>query len=155
MFYPIIESDDFPEEYCSALDSKRRNCRLIDAHIPPKQLKLVREYSRHLNADLVKRRAINSIVTLGFYNKGMNEDDIMQDVVDALCTLNDNDVEKSLRYKTKKAHQLNTDELPGNLTYTARSELTIIDKTTGEVYSHNSMSKNEFQRDFTNEKDNG
>jgi len=128
-----------------------RSCKLVDIHVPPKQLKLVREYSRHLNADLVKRRAINSIVTLGFYNKGMNEDDIMQDVVDALCTLNDNDVEKALRYKTKKAQQLNTDELPGSLTYIARSELTIIDKTTGEVYSHNSMSKNEFQGDFTNE----
>jgi hypothetical protein len=128
-----------------------RSCKLLDVHIPPKQLKLVREYSRHLNADLVKRRAINSIVTLGFYNKGMNDDDIMQDVVDALCTLNDNDVEKALRYKTKKAQQLNTDELLGNLTNTVRSELSIIDKTTGEVYSHNSMSKNEFQGDFTNE----
>lgn len=82
---------------------------------------------------------------MGFYNKGMNEDDIMQDVVDALCTLSVNDVEKVLRYKTKKAQQLNTDELLGNLTNTVKSELTIIDKTTCEVYSHNSMNKMNFK----------
>lgn len=122
-------------ELCSFWKSLR-SCKLVDVHIPPKQLKLVREYNRKLNGDLVKRRAINSIVTLGFYMKGMNDDNLMQDVVDALCTLNDNDVEKALRYKTKKAQQLNADELLGNLTNTVKSDFSIVDKATGEVYSH-------------------
>lgn len=138
MVEPAGDENKSRRELCSFWKSLR-SCKLVDVHIPPKHLKLVREYSRKLNGDLVKRRAINSIVTLGFYNKGINEDNLMQDVVDALCTLNDNDIEKALRYKTKKAQQLNTDELPGNLTGTAKSEFSIIDKTTGEIYSHDIM----------------
>lgn len=138
MVEPVGDENKSRRELCSFWKSLR-SCKLVDVHIPPKHLKLVREYSRKLNGDLVKRRAINSIVTLGFYNKGINEDNLMQDVVDALCTLNDNDIEKALRYKTKKAQQLNTDELPGNLTGTAKSEFSIIDKTTGEIYSHDIM----------------
>lgn len=73
--------------------------RLIDVKLPPKQLKLIREYSRNLNADLVKTRAINSVIIYGMYRKGINDDEIIQDVMDALCTMNDNDVQKALRYK--------------------------------------------------------
>lgn len=135
MVEPTGDENKSRRELCAFWKSLR-SCKLVDVHIPPKHLKLVREYSRKLNGDLVKRRAINSIVTLGFYNKGINDDGLMQDVVDALCTLNDNDVEKALRYKTKKAQQLNADELPGSLTSAVRSEFSIIDKTTGEVYSH-------------------
>lgn len=94
---------------------------------------------------------INTYRLLYLSDRHYQKSCIMQDVVNALCTLNDNDVEKALRYKTKKAQQLNRDEQLGNLTNIVRSELSIIDKTTGEVYSHNSMSKNEFQGDFTNE----
>lgn len=125
-------------EPCSFWKSLR-SCKLVDVHIPPKQLKLVREYSRKLNGDLVKRRAINSIVTLSFYNKGINDDNLMQDVVDALCTLNDNDIEKALRYKTKKAQQLNSGELLGTINSIANAEISIIDKSTGEIYSHDIM----------------
>lgn len=113
-----------------------RSCKLVDVHLPPKQLKLVRDYSRKLNADLVKTRAINSIVTLGFYRKGINDDDIMKDVVDALCTMNDNDMEKALRYKNKKAQQLNGVELPGNEDSTVTYNFDLVDRFTGEIYTH-------------------
>ena len=135
MVEPTGDINKSRRELCSFWKSLK-SCKLVDVHIPPKQLKLVREYNRKLNGDLVKRRAINSIINLGFYTKGLNEDNLMQDVVDALCTLNDNDVEKALLYKNKKAQQLNADELLGNLTNTVKSDFSIIDKSTGEVYSH-------------------
>lgn len=115
-----------------------RSCKMVDVHIPPKQLKLVRDYSRKLNADLVKTRAINSIVTYGFYQKGINDDDVMKDVVDALCTMNDNDMQKALRYKKKRAQQLNADELPGCLDSTVVYNFDVVDRCTGEIYTHDS-----------------
>lgn len=114
-----------------------RSCKPVDVHLSGKNLKLTRDYSRKLNADLVKTRAINSIVTYGFYRKGINEDGIMQDVVDALCTMNDNDMEKAIRYKSKKARQLNADELPGKVDFADTYNFDIVDRITGEVYNHN------------------
>jgi len=122
-----------------------RSCRLVDVYIPPKQLKLVRNYSRTLNADLVKTRAINSLVTYGFYRKGLNNDDVMQDMLDALCTMNDNDMEKALRYKNKKAQQLNVSELPGNLNSAAMYNFDIIDRNTGEVYCYDNTCESVLQ----------
>lgn len=116
-----------------------RSCRLIDVKLPPKQLKLIREYSRNLNADLVKTRAINSIVTYGLYRKGINEDDVLQDVVDALCTMNDNDMQKALRYKNKKARQLNASELPGSTDFTDVYRFDLVDRYTGEIYSNSNI----------------
>lgn len=116
-----------------------RSCKMVDVHIPPKQLRLVREYSRKLNADLVKTRAVNSIVTYGFYQKGINNDDIMKDVVDALCRLNDNDIQKAVRYKNKRARQLNANELSGTLENTPVNAFELIDRNTGEIYSYDNM----------------
>ena len=125
-----------------------RSCRLIDMKLPPKQLKLVREYSRKLNADLVKTRAINSMVTYGFYQKGINDDDIMKDVMDVLCTMNDNDMQKALRYKSKRARQLNGKELPSHMDSTGMYRFGIIDQVTGEIYCHDSTFDSDLQGDF-------
>lgn len=114
-----------------------RSCRLVDVKLTPKQLKLVREYSRNLNADLVKTRAINSIVNYGFYRKGVNDDGIMKDITDALCTMNDNDMQKALRYKNKKARQLNGQELAGHTEFTETRRFSIVDMVTGEFYGNN------------------
>lgn len=122
-----------------------RSCKLVDVHLPPKHLKLVRDYSRNLNAQLVKTRAINSIVTYGFYQKGINNDSIMKDMADALCTLNDNDVEKALRYKNKKSQQLNRNELPGTLDSTVVYNYDIVDRATGEIYTNDSTEAMERQ----------
>lgn len=109
-----------------------RSTRLVDVKLPPKQLKLIREYSRNLNADMVKTRAINSVITYGMYRKGINDDEIIQDVMDALCTMNDNDVQKALRYKKKKARQFNGSELPGHSEFTDAYRYGIVDMVTGE-----------------------
>lgn len=122
-----------------------RSCRLVDVHIPPKQLKLIRTYTRKLNGDLIKARALNSVVMYGFYMKGINNDDVMQDVVDALCRMNDNDMQKVIRYKNKKSRQLNACELPGNVETISDYAFDLVDHDTGEIYSHNSMATNENQ----------
>ena len=138
------DSNKSRRELCGFWKSLR-SCRLVDMKLTPKQLKLVREYSRNLNAELVKTRAINSIVNFGFYRKGMNEDGIMQDVMDALCTMNDNDMEKALRYKQKKARQFNEGELTGHTEFTEAYRYGIVDMVTGEFYHHNSTSPEEKQ----------
>lgn len=122
-----------------------RSCRLIDVHIPPKHLKLIRTYTRKLNGDLVKARALNSVVMYGFYMKGINDDTIMQDVVDALCRMNDNDMQKVIRYKNKKSRQFNSHELPGSVETISDYAFDLVDHDTGEIYSHNSMKDSENQ----------
>lgn len=107
-----------------------RSCRQVDVKLPPKELKLVREYHSKLNAEVVKTRTLNNIITLGMYHKGINNDEIMQDVIDAICTINDNDVQKALRYKNKKSRKLNSEELPG-LQEKILRDLSIIDESTG------------------------
>ena len=128
-----------------------RSCRIVDMKLLPDELKLVRTYSRRLNAELVKTRALNSIVTYNLYQKGINDDEIMQDVVDALCTLNDNDIEKALRYKTKKAQQLNAEELPGYTDYVSSYNFGIINHDTGEIYGYNNMDFPDVQGGVVNE----
>lgn len=119
--------------------SALRSCRLVDVLIPPKQLKLVREYNRKLNSDLVKSRAINSTVTYGLYTKGINEDAIIKDVMDALLRMNDNDIQKALRYKKKRARQLNHSELSGTINEIVMNDFGIINQTTGEIYDYDSI----------------
>lgn len=136
MVQPSGDSNKSRRDYCGFWKALR-SCRCIDVKLPPKHLKFAREYVHQLNAEVVKTRAMNSIMTFGFYNKGINDDCLMQDVVDALCTLNDNDMEKALRYKKKKAQQLNRHELLGNTTSTLQGNYDIISRDTGEVYSYN------------------
>ena len=128
-----------------------RSCRLVDMKVPPKQLKLVREYSRKLNADLVKTRAINSMVTYGFYQKGINNDDILEDVLEVLCTMNDNDMQKAIRYKNKRAQQFNAKELSGHVDSTGMNPFGIVNQVTGEIYVHNSMFHSDLQGGAFNE----
>jgi hypothetical protein len=129
-----------------------RSCKMVDVLIPPKQLRLIREYNNKLNAELVKTRAINSVVTYGFYNKGINDDDIMQDVVDALCRMNDNDMQKAIRYKRKKAQQLNSRELVGFLNDDASAfSFDLVDTESGVYYSHNNTPAENLQEVNKNE----
>lgn len=116
-----------------------RSCKLVDVHMSKRNIKLTRDYSRVLNAELVKTRAINSAVNYGLYMKGINDDCIMKDVMDALLRMNDNDMEKALRYKEKRTRQLNEDELPGSLESPAMHDFGLVDNVTGEIYDYNSI----------------
>lgn len=88
-----------------------RSTKMVDVLIPPVQLPFIRQYNRKLSSDVMKQQLINKAVMLSFYNKGINEDSPAQDAMDAVLTLNDNDVKRAVRYKQKKSRQLSSKEL--------------------------------------------
>ena len=122
-----------------------RNCRLIDVHKMPKHLKFVRQYNRNLNGDLVKTRAINSMVSYGLYTKGLNSDDVMKDAMDTLCRMNDNDVQKALRYKKKRTRQLNRSELSGSMENVVMHDFALVSTSTGEIYEYDTINADFWQ----------
>ena len=108
-----------------------RSCRMIDVNVRPKDVKLIRQYCRQLNSDIMKKRVINAAVTLGIYTRGINNDNVVQDCVEALCQLNDND--NANRYKQKKARQFNSSELADTYVSSVTHEYQIVNINTGEV----------------------
>ena len=110
-----------------------RSCRMIDVNVRPKDVKLIRQYCRQLNSDIMKKRVINAAVTLGIYTRGINNDNVVQDCVEALCQLNDNDIHDANRYKQKKVRQFNSSELADTYVSSVIREYQIVNINTGEV----------------------
>ena len=110
-----------------------RSCKMIDVNVRPKDVKLIRQYCRRLNSDMMKKRVINAAVTLGIYTRGINNDNVVQDCVEALCQLNDNDIHDANRYKQKKARQFNSSELADTYVSSVTHEYQIVNINTGEV----------------------
>lgn len=110
-----------------------RSCRMIDVNVRPKDVKLIRQYCRQLNSDIMKKRVINAAVTLGIYTRGINNDNVVQDCVEALCQLNDNDIHDANRYKQKKARQFNSSELADTYVSSVTHEYQIVNINTGEA----------------------
>ena len=110
-----------------------RSCKMIDVNVRPKDVKLIRQYCRQLNSDIMKKRVINAAVTLGIYTRGINNDNVVQDCVEALCQLNDNDIHDANRYKQKKARQFNSSELADTYVSSVTHEYQIVNINTGEV----------------------
>lgn len=103
-------------------------CRL------PEQLCLIREYNRKLNSEAMKRTLLNKAVVYGFYVKGLNEDSVMSDCMQALLRLNDNDIKAAMGYKQKKSRQFNPAELAGTIQESAACRFVLLDRETGEIY---------------------
>ena len=110
-----------------------RSCRMIDVNVRPKDVKLIRQYCRQLNSDIMKKRVINAAVTLGIYTRGINNDNVVQDCVEALCQLNDNDIHDAFRYKKKKARQFNASELAETYVSNDTHEYQVVNINTGEL----------------------
>lgn len=112
-----------------------RNTKLVDVVIPPDELKLYRDYSRQLNSEMVKARAVNGIITHGLYENGLNDRPVFDDVIDFLVRLNDNDIQRMRQYKYKKKRLLNSTELSDKpLCRRPGGRYLIIDNETGEVF---------------------
>ena len=109
---PNSDQNKSRRDYVAFWESLRRT-KMIDTKLPNNKLKLVREYNRHLCKDVVKKRMLNSAITLGFYTRGMNDDDVLLDCTEALLRLNDNDIQSMKKSKIKKSRQYNADELSG------------------------------------------
>ena len=87
----------------------------------------------------MKKRVINSAVTLGIYLRGVNEDNPMQDCFEALLRMNDNDMEEAFRYKGKKIRQFNADELAGVYEGAPLHGFEVVRTDTGDVYDNNAL----------------
>ena len=76
---------------------------------------------------------------MGFYNKGINEDVPLQDAIQAVFTMNDNDMEMAMRYKQKKSRQYSDDELSGLRTNYTSCNYMLVNESTGEIYNNDSI----------------
>lgn len=112
-----------------------RSCKLTDTFIPEEDRSLVRTYTRKLNSEVVKSRAVKAAITYGIYVRGINSDDPLTDCIEALCMLNDNDLHDAYNYKTKKVRQFNANELTDTMENAVKrsSNLMLIDKDTGDI----------------------
>ena len=106
---------------------------MVDVNVSTKDVKLIRQYCRNLNSEIMKKRVINAAVTLGIYTRGINQDSIVQDCVEALCQLNDNDIHDAFRFKQKKARQFNASELAETYVSDVMHQYQIVNINTGEV----------------------
>jgi hypothetical protein len=130
----VNDSNKSRRDYC-AFWKALRSCKLTDCFVPEDDLSLVRIYCRKLNSEVVKSRAIKAAVTYGIYTKGINDNDPMQDCIEALCMMNDNDMQDALRFKHKKVRQFNADELTDTMKdcLYRPNNLTVIDKESGDI----------------------
>lgn len=128
------DSNKSRRDYC-AFWKALRSCKLTDCFVPEEDLSLVRTYARKLNSEVVKSRAIKAAVTYGIYTKGINDSNPLQDCIEALCMMNDNDMEDALRFKNKKVRQFNQDELADVMESALHrpNNLMIIDKDSGDI----------------------
>lgn len=66
-------------------------------------VKLIREYQKTCSATLLKKRITNAVSTYSLYVHGDDvQNDIYNDALDYMATLNESDIEKSVDYKRKK-----------------------------------------------------
>ena len=74
-----------------------------------------RDYSREHSIELVKNSFVNKAVTLGIYTHGLDyKENIQTTIADNLCLLNDNDVKRAERYRSKVLTRLNKNDLEGD-----------------------------------------
>lgn len=132
---PAGDTNKSRRDYCGFWRALR-STKLIDVKLLPEQLRLVRDYHRQLNKDAMKKSLLNKVVTYGIYTKGINEDGVMKDAMDALLKMNDNDLVDALRYKKKKARQFNPNELAGIVEDNAAHDFILFDKSTGAFYDN-------------------
>lgn len=139
-YIPGVNDSNKSRRECCAFWKALQSCRIDDCFIPEDERVLVRTYTRKLNSEVVKSRAIKAAVTYGIYTRGINNDNPMQDCIEALCMMNDNDMQDALRFKEKKIRQFNGDELTDTMENALKrpNNIIVIDSNSGEIYNYNS-----------------
>lgn len=112
--------------------NRLRNTKQIDVSSSNNRVKLIRDYARNLDKELVKKRMCNSVVTFSLYCKGINEDKIQDDILGSIVRLNDNDIESMKRFKTKKSKLLNNQNFADMLD-DVQCTVGLIDMESGEL----------------------
>lgn len=111
---------------------KLRKCKIVDSVVPPSSVEIVRTYKTNLSADLVKRKAINSISTYNVYKQNNNVN-IYNDLIDFIGSLNDNDLYQMRIYKNKKAQLLQNEIEAIKPNRTKYNTLGIVDINSGQL----------------------
>lgn len=138
-YVPGVNDSNKSRRECCAFWKALQSCRIDDCFLPEDERVLVRTYTRKLNSEVVKSRAIKAAVTYGIYTRGINQDDPMQDCIEALCMMNDNDIQDALRFKHKKIRQFNEGELADTMKNVIKrpNNIIVIDSDSGEIYNYN------------------
>lgn len=145
----MIDVNKSRRPMCAFWEALRRT-RCRDMHMTPEQARLVRNYNRKLSVDSMKKRVINSAVTLGIYTRGINHDNPLQDACEALLRMNDNDIYNAVMYKSKKLRQYNPEELADTFESDELHAFRLLDEETGEIFDHEQI-KNITNEDLENE----
>jgi hypothetical protein len=116
-----------------------RSCKYIDMKKFPDYIRLVRTYHRKLNAELLKAGLINKAVVYGIYTKGVNDDEVMKDCMEALLKMNDNDLIKAKRYKEKKIRQFSGAELADPIENLVDHDFVLYDRTSDCIYDDDTI----------------
>lgn len=135
------DAKKYRRPYCGFWKALRRT-RCLDMKMTSEEFKLVRNYNRKLNADSLRKDIIHKAMTLGFYTRGVNEDNPQQDLYEAFLSIlrmNDNDVHKARQYKTKKLRQLNRKELAEVFESQELHPFRILDEATGTLYGYDNI----------------
>lgn len=138
------DSKKYRRPYCGFWSALRR-ARCMDMRMTSEQVRLVRNYNRRLSSQAMKKRVINSAVTLGIYTRGVNDDSPMQDCFEALLKMNDNDMYEAMRYKNKKLRQFNADELAGVFESSDVHGFRLLDEETGTLYDYDTIKRADLQ----------
>lgn len=115
-----------------------RSCKMVDVKPAPKDIELHRIYNRQLNEKVLKNRILCQAVTYGFYTKGLNDDNVVDDCVNVFCYLNDNDIHHMKQYKDRKSRQYNGEELAGIVKGYSNLVYRIIDED-GSIYDKDTL----------------
>ena len=156
--FKMVEKEGDPKKYrrpyCDFWVRLRRT-KCLDMKMTSDQVKLVRNYNRKLSVESMKKRVVNSAVTLGIYMRGINQDSPLQDCFEALLRMNDNDIYAAQRYKTKKLRQFNPEELAEVFESNELHRFRLLDEDSGTLYDYNSILANKWQEDLKNDSGTG
>lgn len=148
------DSNKSRRDYCAFWEGLRR-CRIIDVTNVPDYLNLVRKTHHELSKERMKHRMINAAITYGMYDRGLNDDDPMKDMLHGLLVVNDNDIMQAINYKKRKEKQLNGRELPSKDSGIDLCNFALINRQTGLVYDDDNIDELICQSPDSNEEDIG
>lgn len=68
--------------------------------------KLIRDYQKNIDLELMRKQAARKIATLSLYDKGENDDDLRSDISSYIATLGENTIREMTSYKKQKYRQI-------------------------------------------------
>lgn len=112
-----------------------RRCKLIDVKNISKKVKLHREYTSKISKEILSYRAISSMQSLSLYEKGINNDSMMEDLNNLINVLNDNDIHKyNLAHKKAQKISVMKNQIQYIKAPSGFKDLHIINMKTGKIY---------------------